>query len=355
MDKQGAKLLDTKHFHVIFTVPRELNPLFLHVPRVMYNLLFASAWKAVQGATTARFGKDARSGMLATLHTWGSNLELHPHLHCIVPAGALLSDDTWGTSPQNGEYLTEGLPLMRAFRGFFLAGLRELWENDDLRLGIDPQTGELPAGVIAPNLDVCHLAMPDEMRRFYRTLEAKNWNVRIEKPMSCIQHVVAYLARYVYRTAITNSRILDVGEKTVTFQYKKYDEKKGDAPAPKAEMILDGVEFLRRFVMHLLPKGLQRVRHFGLYAAAAAAVLAKAQKALGIAKQPFLIRTVLMIVMAFIGCDPNICPKCGAAHAWSVEPIEPTNPYHQKNRSTKRRQPMLAKPPPPKLPHQPLF
>ena len=119
VDKQSAKLLDTKHFHIIFTVPKQLNPLFLHVPWVMYNLLFEAAWKAIQKVTGEQFGADAHTGMLAALHTWGSKLDLHPHLHCIVPAGVLLPSGAWKTTPNEGDYFTKGIHFTDTFRHFF--------------------------------------------------------------------------------------------------------------------------------------------------------------------------------------------------------------------------------------------
>lgn len=237
-----------------------------------------------------------------------------------------------------------------------MVGLRVLWENGDLDLGVSPETGELLGDISDLNPAVCHLGDRKEMTRFYLDLAAMKWNVRIEKSMSCIKHVVEYLARYVYRSAITNGRILDIGEKTVRFTYKNYKDQKGGEAAPEAELTLDGVEFLRRFAMHLLPKSFQRIRYFGFYAAAAGDTLQKAEKALGNSKPPFILRTVMMILAAVLGFDPDFCPKCGAHRQWVVTEIVPTNPYHRKGRVVVgRRSRKKSRPPPSTFKNGPLF
>ena len=119
IDKRKAQLLDVPHFHVIFTVPHQLNELFLHAPTKMYGLLFSSCWKSVQYFTREQHGKDAQTGMLSSLHTWGSNLSLHPHLHCIVPGGALDGAGDWQSSPHRGGFLVNGRKLAARFKSFF--------------------------------------------------------------------------------------------------------------------------------------------------------------------------------------------------------------------------------------------
>ena len=327
IDKRKAQLLDCPHFHVIFTVPHQLNPLFLHAPKQLYGLLFDAAWKALQQCSEVVYKKGARTGMLASLHTWGSNLSLHPHLHCIVPAGALDAAGQWQNSPHAGGFLVGGRKIAACFKKIFLAGLRGLWEDDALDMGVDPETGELLDDRV-PH-DVARLASPDGMTGFILGLQAIKWNVRIERPMAGIEKVVEYLARYVYRSAITNGRIQVVGERTVTVEVKKYANSLPGLPAEKGTLELDGVEFLRRLALHFLPKSFQRIRYYGFYAPAAHAALAAAAAALGTVKPPFVPRTAAQIVAGFLGRDPAECPACKARVRWLVvESGPPPRPKH---------------------------
>jgi Putative transposase len=235
--------------------------------------------------------------MIATLHTWSSAMLLHPHLHCIVPSGALLPTKSWENGKGNGDFFVRGHKLAARFKHYFLVGLRELWENEEFDFGIDTETGEVLSH--KPNPDLIALAGAEEIRLFFHLLQQKTWNVRIEKPMSGIEQVVNYLGRYVYRIAITNSRIKEIDEKTVRFEYNNYAATPEGEAAKKDEMTLSGLEFLRRFVMHILPLYFQRIRYFGFYAAAAKEPLAEARTAVGNRDWCIPLRTVAQIVATF--------------------------------------------------------
>jgi len=186
------------------------------------------------------------------------------------------------------------------------------------------------------------------MRLFIEDLQQIKWNVRIERPMAGIEKVVEYLGRYVYRTAITNGRIHEVGEKTVRLEVKKYAQRTPGQPAEKDELELEGVEFLRRFAQHLLQKGAQRIRYFGLYAAAAKDSLRQAEAAIGTLRQPFIARKVVEIVTAFLGHPPDDCPVCNTCRTWSTVEIMPKNPYHRPQNWRQLNGPLFSGKPPPK-------
>jgi Putative transposase len=207
-------------------------------------------------------------------------------------------------------------------------------------LGVDRETGECLVYDI--NEAVVSLADPEEMRKFINQLEAMRWNVRIERPMAGIEKVVEYLGRYVYRTAITNSRIKSISEKGVSFEYNNYAAAAGSDK--KAILQMEGVEFLRRFAMHILPPSFQRIRYYGLYAAAAKAVHQRAELAIDSKKPTFPLRKVVDIVAAFLGHDPDECPMCQKRNCWQVVEIAPTNPRH---RDYKIRSKALRQRPPP--------
>ena len=222
------ELLPVPYFHVVFTLPDTLNLLCLHKPAAMYNILFQTAWSVLNS-----FGNDhkwlgAQSGMIAILHTWGQTLSLHPHLHCIVPGGGLTKQGKWKTAKTNGRYLFSVKAMSKVFRGRFIALLKE-------RL-----PGEIP---------------PEFVNELYKN----DWVVFAKRPFSGPQSVIEYLGRYTHKIAISNHRIKNIADGKVTFSYKDYR-----AAAVTKEMTLDALEFIRRFAMHILPKGFVRIRHYGI-------------------------------------------------------------------------------------------
>ena len=231
---RAGELLPVPYFHLVFTLPDALNPLCLHYPRVMYRLLFEASWYTVK-----KLGRDprwvgAQLGMVAILHTWGSNLSLHPHLHCMVPAGGLGYDGQWKHSKSKGKYLFNREVMGSMFRARYAKLLRKA-----LKAGLIPQT-EVPPGL-------------------FRRLFAKPWMPYAEQPFRKARQVVNYIGRYSHSIAISNHRIKKVGGGKVTFSYKNY-RKKGK----KEEMQLGQWEFLRRFAMHIIPHRFVRIRHYGI-------------------------------------------------------------------------------------------
>jgi len=223
--------LPVKHYHIVFTVPHGLNAVCLHNQRMYYNLLFASVWHTLRLFGYSHYGVE--SGAVAVLHTWGQNLSLHPHIHCIVPAAGYTIDGRWKNIGHWGKYLYPVHQLSDTFKGKFLDSLkRALRKQNELSL------------------------FNDKIQQAYKT----RWVVHCEPSLAGAEHVIKYLGQYTHRVAITNQRILNITDEKVTFIAKDYRDR-----AVKKPVTLDGAEFLRRFVMHILPRRLVKIRRFGIY------------------------------------------------------------------------------------------
>jgi hypothetical protein len=242
--KRQQELLPTSYFHVVFTVPHELNVLALTNPKQFYELLFrASAATALEIAADPKH-LGAQIGIISILHTWGQNLLLHPHIHCVIPAGGLSSDHQRWVHPRHPFFLPVKV-LSRVFRGKFVAGLRRLYRCRKLNC----------SGTAAM------LAAPKQFSQLLRRLYRQDWFVYAKPALGGPMQVLRYLGRYTHRVAISNHRIVAFDGERVTFRYKDY------AHGGKHRlMTLHGVEFLRRFFLHILPKGFVRIRQFGFLA-----------------------------------------------------------------------------------------
>lgn len=215
----------------MFTLPHQLNAVCLHNQRMYYDLLFAAVWNTLRSFGYSHFGVE--SGAVAVLHTWGQNLSLHPHVHCIVPAAGYTLDGQWKNIGSSGKYLFPVHQLSAAFKGKFLDSLkRALRKQNELSL------------------------FDDKVQQAY----LKPWVVHCEPSLASADHVVKYLGQYTHRVAITNQRILNITHEKVTFIAKDYRDR-----AVKKPVTLDGTEFLRRFAMHILPGRFVKIRRFGIY------------------------------------------------------------------------------------------
>jgi hypothetical protein len=238
------RLLPIPYFHVVFTIPDELNPLALRNKKAIFNILFTSASQTLQ--TIARDEKHlgAQVGFTMDLHTWGQNLLFHPHVHCVVTGGGLSSDGTHWIAGRE-KYLLPVKVLAKLFRGKFLAALDRAYQDGELDL----------AGSTAA------LADPEAWRRFKNGLYKKDWVVYAKPPFGGAKQVFNHLGRYTHRIAISNHRIVNFADGKVTFSWKDCAD-----GCQKKLMTLDAVEFLRRFLLHVLPHGFVRIRHYGLCA-----------------------------------------------------------------------------------------
>ncbi len=249
IEAREDELLPVPYFHVVFTIPDTLNRLCLYKPKLLYDLLFTTAWSVINS-----FGNDhkwlgAQTGMISILHTWGQTMALHPHLHCVVPGGGLTKQGKWKTAGSDGKYLFNVKAMSRVYRGRFIEALKE--------------------------------QLPREMtKELLRSLYKHNWVVYAKRPFTGVQSVVEYLARYTPKIAISNQRIQNIEAGKVSFAYKDY--KHGSV---KKEMTLQATEFIRRFSLHVLPKGFVRIRHYGICSSSAkqkSALVIKAQLPVGV-------------------------------------------------------------------------
>ena len=242
--RRMEELLPVRYFHVVFTLPADLNALVAANEAVLYSLLFRTAWATLhQLARQARW-LGAQPGMVAVLHTWGQNLSLHPHLHCIVPGGGLADDGATWVAARDGFFLPVRV-LSRLFRGKFLGHLRELHRQGCLQFH----------GQAEPLED------PLKFRQLTAALYQTEWVVYAKRPFGGPQQVINYLGRYTHRIAISNRRILAVEDDKVTFAYKDYRQN-----GAKKVMTLHATEFIRRFLQHCLPPGFQKIRYYGILA-----------------------------------------------------------------------------------------
>jgi len=287
-----ADLLPVEYFHVVFTLPHTLNPFAQGNPRVCYALLFQAA-----RATLAAFGADPRHlggevGGLAILHTWGQTLEQHVHLHCLVLGGALTRDGSRWLSAKPG-FLFPVRALARVFRAKYLAGLRQAFARGGLRF----------AG------SVTDLAEPGAFAAFLATLRASDWVVYAKPPFAGPTQVLAYLGRYTHRVAISNDRLVGVEDGQVRFRWKDY------AHGNRVKtMTLAADEFLRRFLLHVLPGGFVRIRHFGVLAnRGRTAKLARCRALLAVPPPtPRPSESVAALAHRLTGVDITQCPRCHA-------------------------------------------
>jgi hypothetical protein len=241
---RSAELLPVPYFHVVFTLPHELSALALQNKRLLYDLLFrASAASLLELARDPRH-LEADIGFLGVLHTWGQNLQHHPHVHYIVPAGGLAPDGSrWIDSSRR--FFLPVKALSRVFRGKFAAGLKQLFEEDKLQF----------------HGSQLYLTTPGCFGNFLRQLFRQDWVVYAKPPFGGAEHVLNYLARYTHRVAISNHRLVAFENDRVSFRWKDYAH-----GGKKKVMTVSADEFLRRFLLHVLPKGLVRIRHFGFFA-----------------------------------------------------------------------------------------
>lgn len=219
-------LLNCRYFHVVFTIPDCINPLALQYPREVYAALFKSSWRVLKGFAANPKHMGAQTGMIAVLHTWGQNLSLHPHLHCIVPAGGLNKQGKWKHSKSKGKYLFDVKQMSKVFRAQFTQELSK------------------------------HVQIPAAIRK---QMFAKKWVVYAKQPFAGPKQVINYLGSYTHKVAISNHRIKNLEKGQVIFSAKDYR-----LGAKKVMLRLSASEFIRRFSLHVLPRGFTRMRHYGI-------------------------------------------------------------------------------------------
>jgi len=278
--KRELDLIPAKYFHVVFTVPDKLNELFMYHNRLMYNLLFTTVWDVMKDFGGDKKWIGGKLGMTAILHTWGQNLQYHPHLHLIVPGGALMPNGKWKHARNRGKYLFTVEMLSNVFRARFVKALRLLKKEDKLSLPI-------PKGLFD-----------------------NDWGVYAKQPFGGPKQVINYLGRYTHRTAISNDRILSVDDKEVTFAWRDYRNN-----YKKQVSSLKGEDFLRLFCQHIVPAKFTRIRHYGLLSSACKKkALALIRASLKV-KPPVITaadgKTNQEMILERMGIQSGVCKCCG--------------------------------------------
>ena len=292
LEARLERLLPVPYFHIVFTVPDLLYPLMLHNQRRLYDLLFrtASAALLTLAADPSRLG--AQIGITALLHTWGQNLLFHPHLHCVVTGGGLSPDRQHWLACKPHFFLPVKV-LGKLFRGKFLAGLKEAYQ----------------AGLLSLDGSAATLADPKAFARLLDACYGRQWVVYAKPPFGGPERVFRYLGRYSHRVAISNSRLRGLDDTHVAFEWKDY----ADGHQTKV-MRLTIDEFIRRFLLHVLPKGFVRIRHYGLLASINVATrLEQCRRLLDATDKPTAKRstkTWLERVQEWTGQEPLRCPQC---------------------------------------------
>ena len=274
--------LGVKHFHVVFTVPDELNPVCMAESEFFYERLFACVKETLYAFGYSHYGVE--TGAICVLHTWGQNLSLHPHIHCIVPAVGITPRGQLKEIGNQGKYLYPVRQLSVAFRGKLLEALKRKLKKKN----------RLPE--FQPIINHCY---------------TKPWVVHSQPSLGNARQVVNYLGQYTHRVAISNTRIKNIDSNGVTFSYKDYSDN-----ANQKLMTLTGVEFLRRFAMHILPRGFVKIRYFGILTSAYREQV-KSLKSKPDIEQ--LTETREQRLVRLTGYKPCQCPKCKTGTMQAVE------------------------------------
>ena len=293
------ELLPVTYFHVVFTIPSSLNRLALVNKQVVYDILFKAA-----SETLLDLGRDpkhigAEIGLIAILHTWGQNLMDHPHIHCIVPGGGLSKDGQRWLFPRKAKrdkaFFIHVNVLSDLFKKKFLHYLKEAYKNDELKF-----VGEIH-----------QLGSPQRFQRLLDKLYSIKWVSYCKRPFGGPKQVIEYLGRYTHRVAISNYRILTVENDKVSFVWRDYRDDNRDKV-----MTLDAFEFMRRFLLHVLPKGYCKIRYYGLLSSRhKSSKLKRSKEVLCVCKheETSAEQSFNWADLAFhlTGNDPRICPECG--------------------------------------------
>lgn len=301
-------LLPIKHFHIIFTIPKELRDWFYYNQKSCYGLLFRVAWQTVQS-----LAGEGATGMVATLHTWGSNLSYHPHIHCIVPSGSF-TNNRWvysrGKSTTN--FYCDAKELRQRYKDLFIQHFLKLVEYAEQTT---PFTWK---GTSVEKEEVLFRKLQRDIKQAVR----KEWTVRIENPVLGVEQIVEYLARYVRRVALTNSRILDISATKVTLSYKQYHLQKKGNPAPIGEVHFEGAAFIDRYAQHIPPIGFHKVRYYGCYAYGQKKLRSRIYTS--ISQQPqstYQLPSTQQLLIKLLGQDPAVCTGCGSIGTIVTSPL----------------------------------
>lgn len=292
IEKRRSEVLDAKYFHMVFTVPHQLNALFISNQRLLYDLLFSAASQTLLTLSRDKRYLGAEPGIIMVLHTWGQNLAYHPHVHCIISGAGLTRDRKLIKSDKS--FFIPIKAAMKMFRGKFMSALKSYRSSGWLTIP-----------------DSCFdLTMPEGWQSFVDRLYSTDWCPYIKETFNGNGNAISYLGRYTHRVAISNGRITDLTDDTISFRYKDYKD-----GCTRKEMTLSHEEFIRRFLMHVLPRRFQKIRYFGFLANNAKKKKLRLLFELQ-GHQQFTARFSAdmpkdMIISEILGIDVHMCPCCG--------------------------------------------
>lgn len=304
LESRKNEVLPTHYFHVVFTIPEILRPLSLRNQRVMYDILFKAVAETLKKLCKNPKHLGAEVGFILVLHTWSQTLMDHPHIHCIVPGGGLSIDGKRWISSKPDFFIYVKV-LSRVFRGIFHDYLSRAYESDKLRF--DGQISELKE--------------EKDFKGLLNSLFDQDWHVYCKPPFKSPENVIGYLGRYTHRVAISNERIIKLEADHVTIKYRDYS----DGNKIK-EMVLKAEEFIRRFLLHVLPDQFFKIRYYGILSARnRKAKLKKCQELLGVSvperKKNRL--TWAELLEKVTGIDPTLCPVCKQGRLFLFKVLDP--------------------------------
>jgi len=285
-----SDILPVKYYHVVFTVPADLRTLFKFNKKLLYNLLFKCVWETIESFSADKRNRiEAKMGMIAILHSWKQNLDYHPHLHCIIPAGGITANHKWKTSPINGDYLFNTEALSITFRGKFMHYLKKFYKNNDLKFW---DLKQRPSAY------------------FYNLKEelySKQWVVYAKESFKNEQSVFEYLGRYTHKIAISNYRIKKITGTSVSFEYTD----RTDSYKKKIRTV-SGVEFIKLFLQHVLPHRFMKIRNYGFLSSRVKSdMLTKLRAYFDLSEYQKPVRLLVAEILELVyGIEPGVCPKC---------------------------------------------
>lgn len=286
-------LLPTSYFHVVFTIPHELNTYCMHYPKELYNILFAASKQTIETFSNDPKHLGAQMGMVSVLHTWGQNLSLHPHVHMIVPGGGITQAGFWKNTKSKGKYLFPAKAMSIVYKNKFMEMLKQFLVNNNLTI-------EVP------------------LRKYLYNL---NWVVYAKQPFAGPAQVVEYLGRYTHKVAISNNRIKEVANGKVLFSYKDYADH-----GKQKLMSLDAEEFLRRFCLHILPPKFMKIRHYGILASRVKPKLRMHQLQMGVLAQNTQRANWKEVCKIKLNFDVDKCPCCKSGTLIRIMSFSPNAP-----------------------------
>ena len=302
LEARKKDLLPTQYFHLVFTIPESLRPLALRNQNVLYPILFRAASETLKELAADPKYLGAEVGFITILHTWSQTLIDHPHLHCIVTGGGL-SPDGKKWIPCKKDFFIPVKVISRLFRGKFLAYLKEAKEK----------------GKLAFPGNIAHLKKDHSFKAMLDDLYDQEWVVYCKPPFSSAETVMDYLGRYTHRVAISNDRLIRMQEDQITFRYRN----RNDNNVLKS-MTLDAFEFIRRFLLHILPDGFMKIRYYGILSHRnRKRKLALCKKLLGVDHKEHEKESWQDLLTRITGIDPRICPCCGKGKMVLKEVLHP--------------------------------